>query len=195
MHKDIFKLEKVSLRRNFLSSINPKVKIIAVFLIILYANLQNNIYSLIFLEAYLLFLLILSNLFFEGIKRIILVLPFGLFLSIFQPFIRGKTIVFKIFNIPIYYEGLMFGSLLFLKFLVSITAVTILALSTPMYKVIRALRSLGIPNIMALLLGLMVRYLYLMYDILQKILIAQKARGFNRKNLKYKEVLKIFGYG
>ncbi|WP_456472726.1 energy-coupling factor transporter transmembrane component T family protein, partial [Methanocaldococcus sp.] len=41
----------------------------------------------------------------------------------------------------------------------------------------------------------MVRYLYLMYDILQKILIAQKARGFNRKNLKYKEVLKIFGYG
>ncbi|ADG13138.1 cobalt ABC transporter, inner membrane subunit CbiQ [Methanocaldococcus infernus ME] len=194
MHRNIRDLERLTLKRNFLSSIHPKIKLISIFLIIIYINLQNNIISSLILELYLLSLLALSNLLTEGIKRIILILPFGLFLSAIQPFIRGETIIFKILYFPVYYEGLVFALLLFTKFLVAVTGVILLSISTPMHSVIKALRGLGLPNIMALLLGIMVRYLYLMFELLEKMLIAWEARGFNRKNLKYKEVLKIFGY-
>ena len=47
---------------------------------------------------------------------------------------------------------------------------------------------------MAMLLGLMVRYLFLMYEILEKTIEAQKSRAYNRKNLGYKNAPKIFGY-
>ncbi|HIP17338.1 MAG TPA: cobalt ECF transporter T component CbiQ, partial [Methanothermococcus okinawensis] len=84
--------------------------------------------------------------------------------------------------------------LLFLKFLVSITSIVFLSSTTPMYKVILAGRKLGLPNIMSVLLGLMIRYLFIMYDMVESTIRAQKSRALNRKNLSYKQILNIFGY-
>lgn len=194
MHKDIYKLERMALKESILHKLNPKIKLIIVLMIIIYGNFQNNIVSLIVLGIYLIFLLFLSGLLFEGLKRMLLIMPFGIFLALFQPFFRGEEVVYHLFIFPIYREGIIFGLTMFLKFLISIIAITILATTTPMYEVIGAMRGLGLPNIMATLLGLMVRYLFLMYEILEKTLSAQNVRCFNRYNLKYKSVLKTFGY-
>ena len=194
MHGNVYVLDRLSSKESLMHRIDARIKLISFLLIILFANLQGNIYSLIILEIFLIVLMIVSRIFFDVVKRIAIVLPFGLFLAVFQPFIRGETIVYNLFGFPVYYEGLMFGITVFLKFLVCVSAIMILSSTTPMYQVISAAKKLGLPNIMAMLLGLMVRYLFLMYEILEKTVEAQKSRAYNRKNLGYKNALRIFGY-
>ena len=194
MHGNVYVLDRLSSKESLMHRIDARIKLISFLLIILFANLQGNIYSLIILEIFLIVLMIVSRIFFDVVKRIAIVLPFGLFLAVFQPFIRGETIVYNLFGFPVYYEGLMFGITVFLKFLVCVSAIMILSSTTPMYQVISAAKKLGLPNIMAMLLGLMVRYLFLMYEILEKTIEAQKSRAYNRKNLGYKNALRIFGY-
>jgi cobalt/nickel transport system permease protein len=194
MHGNVYVLDRLSSKESLMHRIDARIKLISFLLIILFANLQGNIYSLIILEIFLIVLMIVSRIFFDVVKRIVIVLPFGLFLTVFQPFIRGETVVYNLFGFPVYYEGLMFGITVFLKFLVCVSAIMILSSTTPMYQVISAAKKLGLPNIMAMLLGLMVRYLFLMYEILEKTIEAQKSRAYNRKNLGYKNALRIFGY-
>ena len=93
----------------------------------------------------------------------------------------------------VYAEGFDFGSSLFLKFLVSISSVVLLSSTTPMYEVINAGKRLGIPSIMSTLLGMMIRYLFVMFDVLESTLKAQKSRALNRKNVSYKDLLNNFG--
>ncbi|ACV24361.1 cobalt ECF transporter T component CbiQ [Methanocaldococcus fervens] len=194
MHGSVYTLERLYTKESLMHRIDARIKLISIFIIVLFANLQSNIYSLIILEIFLVFLMILSKTFFDVVKRTIVVLPFGVFLAAFQPFVRGETIIYNLFGYPVYYEGLMFGITMFLKFLVCVSAIMILSSTTTMYQVISASRKLGMPNIMAMLLGLMIRYLFLMYDVMEKTIKAQKSRGYNRKNLKFKDALKIFGY-
>jgi cobalt/nickel transport system permease protein len=194
MHGNIHILDRLSSKESLMHRIDARIKLISFLLIILFANLQGNIYSLIILEIFLIVLMIVSRIFFDVVKRTVIVLPFGLFLAVFQPFIRGETVVYNLFGFPVYYEGLVFGITVFLKFLVCVSAIMILSSTTPMYQVISAAKKLGLPNIMAMLLGLMIRYLFLMYEILEKTIEAQKSRAYNRKNLGYKNALKIFGY-
>ncbi|AIJ04951.1 cobalt transport protein CbiQ [Methanocaldococcus bathoardescens] len=194
MHGNVYIVEKLSSKESLMHRIDARIKLISIFIIVLFANLQGNIYSLIILELFLVFLMIISKTFFDVVKRTILVLPFGIFLAIFQPFVRGETVIYNLFGFSIYYEGLLFGITMFLKFLVCVSAIMLLSSTTPMYQVISASRKLGMPNIMAMLLGLMIRYLFLMYEVMEKTLKAQKSRGYNRKTLGYKNALKIFGY-
>ena len=194
MHGNVYIVEKLSSKESLMHRIDARIKLISVFIIILATNLQNNIYSLIILWLFLVVLIVLSRTFFDAIRRIIIVLPFGIFLAVFQPFVRGETVVYNLFGFPIYYEGLIFGITMFLKFLVCVSAIMFLSSTTPMYRVISAAKKLGLPNIIAMLLGLMVRYLFLMYEVLEKTLKAQKSRGYNRKTLGFKNALKIFGY-
>jgi cobalt/nickel transport system permease protein len=62
-----------------------------------------------------------------------------------------------------------------------------------MYEVINAGKKLGIPSIMSTLLGMMIRYLFVMVDVLESTIKAQKSRALNRKNLNYKQLLNTFG--
>ncbi|GBF35786.1 cobalt ECF transporter T component CbiQ [Methanofervidicoccus abyssi] len=195
MHGSLRAIERENFKNSIIHRLDPRIKLIIVLLLIITATTLKNIYFLIILEFYMILLIILSKISLKNtLKRIIPILPFGLFIVLFQPFIRGNTIIFQIFGIPIYQEGLNFGILLFLKFLVSITSIVFLSSTTPIYKVILAGRKLGLPNIMSILLGLMIRYLFIMYDILQSTIRAQKSRALNRKNLSYKQILNIFGY-
>ena len=195
MHGSLYTIEKESFKRSLIHNIDSRIKLASILLIILTATLLNSVYSMILIEFYLILLILLSKIsILYTIKRILLILPFGIFLAIFQPFIRGETVIFQIFGIVIYQEGLSFGLVLFLKFLVSITSVVLLSSTTPMHEVICAGRKLGLPSIISTLLGLMVRYIFIMYDVLESTLRAQQSRCFNRKNLTYKQMLNIFGY-
>jgi cobalt/nickel transport system permease protein len=195
LHGSLYGIEKESFKKSLIHDMDPRVKLLSIFLIILAATLSNNVYSMILIELYLILLMMVSRLSLSyALKRILLILPFGGFISLFQPFVHGETVVFQIFGLPVYQEGLSFGLILFSKFLVSVTSVVFLSLTTPMHEVISAGRKLGLPNIMSTLLGLMVRYLFIMYDVLESTLRAQKARCLNRKNLTYIQMLNIFGY-
>ncbi|EHP89518.1 cobalt ECF transporter T component CbiQ [Methanotorris formicicus] len=195
MHISLSSLEKENFKESIIHKMDARVKLILTLLIIFYITAYNSIFAILLVEIYLIFLIVLSKLsLIYTFKRIALILPFGGTIALFQPFIKGKTVIYYLFGIPIYQEGLTFGMLLFLKVLVSVTSIVLLSSTTPMYEIINAGRKLGLPKIMAMLLGLMVRYLFVMYDVLENTIKAQKSRGFNRKNLSYKKILHIFGY-
>ena len=195
MHISLSSLERENSKESIIHKLDARVKLILTLLIIFYITIYNNISAMLLVEVYLICLIILSRLsLIYTFKRIVLILPFGGTIALFQPFIKGDTVIYYLFSMPKYQEGLMFGITLFLKVLVSVTSIVLLSSTTPMYEVINAGRKLGLPKIMAMLLGLMVRYLFIMYDVLENTIKAQKSRGFNRKNLSYKKALCIFGY-
>ncbi|AEF97235.1 cobalt ECF transporter T component CbiQ [Methanotorris igneus] len=195
MHISLSSLERENFKDSIIHKLDARVKLVLTLLIIFYITVYNNVFAMLLVEGYLIFLIILSRLsLLYMFKRIALILPFGGTIALFQPFIKGDTVIYCLFGMPIYQEGLTFGIILFLKVLVSVTGIVLLSSTTPMYEVINAARKLGLPKIMAMLLGLMVRYLFVMYDVLENTIKAQKSRGFNRKNLSYKKILHIFGY-
>jgi len=194
LHGSLKSLERDAFIESPLHKIDARIKLIFVFAVVLTATIFNNIYLMVLTEMYILFVMLFSKIpILNLIKRILMIIPFGGFIALFQPFIRGESIIYYLGMLPVYSEGLEFGIALFLKFLVSISAIVLLSSTTPMYEVINAGKKLGIPSIMSTLLGMMIRYLFVMFDVLESTLKAQKSRAINRKNLGYKELLNTFG--
>ncbi|MBA2861904.1 cobalt ECF transporter T component CbiQ [Methanococcus maripaludis] len=194
MHGSLRSLEQDAFVESPLHNMDARIKLIFVFAVVLTATLFNNAYLMILIEIYILCIMLFSKIpILNLLKRIIMIIPFGGFITLFQPFIRGESIIFYLGIFPVYSEGLDFGISLFLKFLVAISSVVLLSSTTPMYEVINAGKKLGIPSIMATLLGMMIRYLFVMFDVLESTIKAQKSRALNRKNLGYKELLNTFG--
>jgi len=194
LHGSIHSLERDAFVESPLHKIDARIKLIFVFAVVLTATIFNNIHLMILMEIYILFVMLFSKIpLLNLIKRIIMIIPFGGFIALFQPFIRGGSVIFYLGMLPVYAEGLDFGISLFLKFLVSISSVVLLSSTTPMYEVINAGKKLGIPSIMSTLLGMMIRYLFVMFDVLESTLKAQKSRALNRKNLSYNDLLNTFG--
>ncbi|ABR55680.1 cobalt ECF transporter T component CbiQ [Methanococcus aeolicus] len=195
MHHSLRSIERELPKNSIIHNLDSRVKLIFVLMLVITSAILNNIQFVLLIWLYIIFIILISRIsIINTIKRIILILPFGMFLAFFQPFIKGDTVIYTILGAPIYYEGILFGALLFSKFLVSITAIVFLSSTTPMHEVIIAGRRLGLPPIMATMLGLMVRYLFIMYDILENTLNSQKSRCLSRKNISYKSLLNIFGY-
>jgi cobalt/nickel transport system permease protein len=137
------------------------------------------------------------------IVRFLAVLPFGLGIIVIQPFIRQSF--FESFteypiNLPlgltITYEGLDFGITLLAKFIVCVSAIIVLSSTTKMHDMVVAGRQLGIPKEMALLLTMMVRYLFLFWNVLKRIRTAQQSRLFNiwNKKVSHRWILEQIGY-
>ncbi|MBP2172081.1 cobalt ECF transporter T component CbiQ [Methanococcus voltae] len=194
MHGDIYLIELESMKNSPIHNIDPRVKLISILFIILCSSLFNNLTMMTFFEVYLIMSLLLSNLSLKmTILRILMILPFGIFIVLFQPFIRGETVIYSLFGIPVFLEGLNFGILLFAKFFVSITCIVLLSSTTPTFKVVEALKKLGLPAFMSMILGLMIRYLYLIFENMQKLLLSHKSRCQNHKKVSYKLQIKNIG--
>ncbi len=191
--------EQETTKESFLHSLDGRIKLISLILIIIYAVYTTDILILVIAELYLLALIFISNISFSfALKRILLLLPFGGFIAIFQPFIRpGDVIyVFPILGLDITYQGLMFGILLMSRLVVSLTAIVLLSSVTSLTDIIGSMRKLGMPREFAMMLSLMIRYLFMFYDELEKIRNAQKSRNFDIWNKKtaYQWRLKQIAY-
>ena len=195
MHNSLNLLNLENKNNNIFTNLSPKIKMLIILLIIFTSSLLNNILLLVLLLFYVILLILISKVSLVYVlKRIIIILPFGFFLALFQLFTKEGAVIYNIFGLPIYYEGVVFGTMLFLKFLISISCIIFLTTTTSTYEVIIGCRKLGMPPIIATMLGLMIRYLFIMFEILDNIITSQKSRGLNRKNIKYNEILNIFGY-
>ncbi|HEX7468415.1 MAG TPA: cobalt ECF transporter T component CbiQ, partial [Methanobacterium sp.] len=141
---------------------------------------------LVIMEIYLLFLIYLSHISFKtALKRILLLLPFGGLIIVFQPFVHPGTVIYTLpFGINIYYQGLMFGILLMSRLIVSLTSIVLLSSISPMQEVVQSFRKLGMPKEFAMIFSLMIRFLFMFYDELHRIRHAQKARNFDIFNKK-----------
>jgi cobalt/nickel transport system permease protein len=185
-------------KNSFLHVIDGRVKLIILILIIVYAVYITEPLVLAILEIYLLILIYFSHISFKtSLKRILLLLPFGGLLIIFQPFVHPGTIVYSLpFGINVTTEGLEFAILLLSRLIVALTALVLLSSISPLQEIVHSFRKLGMPKEFAMILSLMIRFLFMFYDELQRIRNAQKSRNFNifSKKTSYLWRMKQIGY-
>ncbi|MCK9152182.1 cobalt ECF transporter T component CbiQ [Methanobacterium alcaliphilum] len=184
--EDLMHIERESTRGSSLHKIDGRIKIIITFLIIIFAVNTTDLRILLIMEAYLLILILISKISLTyALKRLILILPFGGFVAIFQPFIRPGDIIWTgPLGLTITEQGIIFGALLLAKITVCVTTIIFLSSSTSMQDLIGSARKLGIPHEFAMLLNLTVRYLFFFYDQLERIRRAQTSRCFDIWNKK-----------
>ncbi|MBI5679985.1 MAG: cobalt ECF transporter T component CbiQ [Methanobacterium sp.] len=198
MNVSIERMERESNKKSVLHNIDNRIKLIITIGIIIYAVYTQNLFVLLVMEIYLILLILLSKISFSyALKRILLILPFGGAIAIFQPFIKSGAVLYTLpLGITMTYEGTIFGILLLSRLIVCITAIVLLSSVTPMQEIINSARKLGMPREFSMILSLMIRYLFMFYDELLKIRDAQKSRCFDiwSKKTAYLWRLKQIGY-
>ena len=184
--ESVSELEKHTVKDSVLHAIDGRVKLIILLFIIVYAVYTTDLLVLAIMEVYLIALIIVSHLSLkESFKRVLFILPFGGAIALFQPFIHPGTIIYTgPLGLHITYQGLMFGILLMSRLTVSLTSIVILSSLSPMQEVVNSFRRLGMPREFAMIFSLFIRYLFMFYDELHKILNAQKSRNFDIFNKK-----------
>ncbi|HMK54763.1 MAG TPA: cobalt ECF transporter T component CbiQ [Methanobacteriaceae archaeon] len=195
----ISELEKEAEKESSLHFMDGRVKLILLIFIIVYAVFSTQIVVLITLEFYLLLLIYMSHVSFKtSLKRVLLLLPFGGFIIAFQPFIHPGNIIWvgPFLGIHITDAGLMWATLLISRLLVALTSIVLLSSISPMQEVVHSFRKLGMPREFAMILSLMIRFLFMFYDELNRIMYAQKARNFDifNKKTSYMWTMKQLGY-
>ena len=136
------------------------------------------------------------------LKRFVMVLPFGFFLIVFQIFFENPH--YQSFSpllvlppgITIYAESVEFASILMVKFLICISFVILLSSTTPVHDLLRGARRLGLPSIMVLSLGMMIRYLFVFAGMYDRVNAALAAKHFHPldANLPYRYRIRMLGY-
>lgn len=109
-------------------------------------------------------------------------------LVLLLPFVSGSTELWRLGPLAIRQEGIGNAVVIASRFICIITVTLVLFGTAPFLTSIKALRSLGVPDILADMILLTYRYLFEMADTLAAMRTAIRLRGFdgskfNRKNL------------
>jgi cobalt/nickel transport system permease protein len=191
-------IEREALKKSMLHKLEGRVKIAAAFAVIIYAVLTQEILKLLAVECYLIALALLARLRLDLLaKRLLLILPFGGAIAIFQLFLKKGTVLYSFpLGITITSEGLIFSALLLSKLIVCITSVILLSSLSPMHELITSARRLRIPKEAILLFGLLARYLFVFQGVYHRIRLAQETRCFRITNRKvsYRWILEQLSY-
>lgn len=192
-------LELISSGDTIIHNLEGRVKLIAVLLIILFTVFSDRLIVPVVLELFLLVIMYLAELSFkDSFKRVLLLLPFGGFVIAFQPFIHPGNIIWRgpypwLFITD---TGLNWAILLFARLIVCLTAIVILSSTSPMQEVVQSFRKLGMPRDLAMILTIMVRFLFIFVDELRDIRQSMASRNFDAFNddISYKWRVKQVGY-
>jgi cobalt/nickel transport system permease protein len=207
MIEELFYIEKSGYRDSYIHNLDARVKILGMFAIIIamvavpYSPVVFTIGLLFF--GFILALWLLARLpWTDYLKRLIMVLPFGLFIILFQIFFTNRYYpVFHVianlpFGIHIYAESVEFALILFVKFVVCVSAIILLSSTTKLHDMLEGAGRMGLPPEFALTFGMMIRYLFVFGHIYRKINEALVTRCFDPFNpaLPYRYRMKQIGY-
>jgi cobalt/nickel transport system permease protein len=195
MHELMLEIDRQAGKKSLIHRVDTRIMIVFVIIMIIYAVFITDLVKLILLELFVLSLMVIAHL--EPtylIKRLALIFPFGGFIAVMQPFIRDGEIIYSWWVFNISRQGLDFGILLLMKMTVCVSAVILLSSVSTLPEIFNGMKKLRVPRFFITTLNMMVRYLYLFYENLHRIRVAQKCRGFTIKNHPrgYKFVLRNF---
>ncbi len=190
--------EYLSNQESIIHNVDTRIKLIVLVLVIVFTVTSTNYIIFLILELYLLSLIVISKISLkDALIRVLLILPFGFFIAIFQPFIQPGQILYTLpLNINITLEGILFAELLMARLTVSVTSIILFSFITPMRDLAEAFRQLHVPDIFAMIFTLFVRFIFLFFDELTTIRQAQASRCFTLSKSKapYSWRLKQVGY-
>jgi cobalt/nickel transport system permease protein len=190
-------LDELASRDSPIHNLDGRIKLISTVFIIVIAAFSNNIFIPIILEIFLLIVIKIANLsYIDSFKRIAMLLPFGGAIIIFQPFVHPGNVLWSYSWLTITDVGLNFAILLLVRIFVSLTSIVILSSTSPMQQIVASLRRLKMPKDLAMILSIMVRFLFVFIDELAAIRKSQKSRNFHiHSNLTpYKWRVRQVGY-
>jgi len=207
MIDDLYSIEKSAYRDSVIHRLDARVKLLvalAGIVAIVAMPYSTKIYELgAVLFAFFLVLWACSRLSpAVYLRRLALILPFGIFLIGFQVFVKNPyyevfhPVAVLPFGIEIYAESVEFASILLVKFIVSISFIILLSSTTKMQDLLEASGRLGLPREFTLPLGMMIRYIFVFADMFSKIRSAMATRCFDPldRALPYRYRLRQLGY-
>ncbi|NYT05147.1 MAG: cobalt ECF transporter T component CbiQ [Methanomicrobiales archaeon] len=207
MIDDLFYIEKYAYRSSFLHSLDARVKIITCFAMIIATVAFPYTTAVYVLGAaffsFFLLLWLLSRLPVRAyLTRLLLVLPFGLFIILFQIFFPNPRYLTAtpLWALPagivVYAESVEFASILFIKFVLCVSFILLLSLTTRMQDLLEGAGRLGLPPEFTLCIGMMIRYLFVFADMYIRIKNALETRCFDPFNraLPYRYRFRQMGY-
>jgi cobalt/nickel transport system permease protein len=207
MIEELFYIEKSAYKDSFIHRLDARVKIVLAFTLIIatvavpYSSVIFAIGGIFF--AFFALLWGLSRLPVSVyLKRIAMVLPFGLTIIIFQIFFTNRyystfhVIATLPLNIHVYSESIEFAAILLIKFIVCVSAIILLSSTTKLQDMLEGAGRMGLPPEFALTLGMMIRYLFVFGYIYRKVNESLATRCFDPFNpsLPYGYRLKQVGY-
>jgi cobalt/nickel transport system permease protein len=207
MIEELFYIEKSAYRDSFIHNLDARVKIVGMIALII--AMVAIPYSPLVFTIGALFLVFLGLLWASSglpwqiyAKRLLMVLPFGLFIILFQVFFTNRYYtVFHViadlpFGIHIYAESVQFAGILLVKFVVCISAIILLSSTTKLHDMLEGAGRMGLPPEFALTFGMMIRYLFVFGYIYRKINESLATRCFDPFNsaLSYRYRMKQIGY-
>ena len=207
MIEELFYIEKSAYRDSFVHQLDARVKIVGMFTLII-AMVAIPYTPSVFITGALFFAFLSALWVLTGLpwliyaKRLLMVLPFGLFIILFQIFFTNRFYpVFHIianlpFGIHIYAESVEFAIILLVKFVVCVSAIILLSSTTKLHDMLEGAGRMGLPPEFALTFGMMIRYLFVFGYIYRKINESLVTRCFDPFNpaLSYRYRMKQIGY-
>ena len=187
---ELFDIEREAYRTSPIHALDARIKLILCLLGLLvtvllpYGTAELFAFVVIYLLFWGLYILSGSSLRYY-LVRLLLIMPFGLFFIILQPFFPNPYYdVYHIavtlpFGIHMYWESIIFGLSLFAKFVISLSFIILLSATTTMQAMLEGAARLRIPRLFLVVMGLPIRYLYVFALVFQKIQSAFAARCFN----------------
>jgi cobalt/nickel transport system permease protein len=190
MIEELFQIEKHAYKDSYIHRLDARVKIILAFAVIIaivsvpYSTMVYTVGSIFFAFFLLLWALTrLSPAIF--LYRLIEIVPLWGIVIFFQIFLKNKyyTDYHAIMTLPlgivIYSESVTFALILLVKFVVSISFIILLSSTTKLQDMLEGGTRLGLPADFALVLGMMIRYLFVFGYIYRKVNESLATRCFN----------------
>jgi cobalt/nickel transport system permease protein len=170
-------------RDGFLQRLDPRVKIVAVLLLIV-SVVFTGPQSFLMFGGYALILcglIAVSRMPLSFIlKRSLTVIPFVLMIAIFVPFFKKGRVIggysFGVLKLTLTYDGLIVLWNVLIKSYLSALGLIILTGTTKYSRFLHGLEKMKCPKIIVMILSFMYRYIFLLEDELEKMIQAKASR-------------------
>ncbi len=175
--------EEISARKGLFQSLDARVKLIAVLILLLGVNLSRSLLVIVAIYVFVLGLAMLSSIPASiFVKRVWLALPFftGV-IAVPALFITpGPVLLHLPLGLAITRTGVMTVLFLLLRVSSSVSLTLLLVMTTPWNTVLSALGVLRVPDVFVLILGMTYRYIYLLLHTANDMFLSRKSRVVGR---------------
>jgi cobalt/nickel transport system permease protein len=176
-------IDKYSDIDSFIHRLDPRIKIIALFVFILFVifTKPTSFMAFVLYAALMAVLIMLSKIPLTFIlKRSLVIIPFVLMIAIFIPFFKKGEVAggysFGTLNLTVSYDGLMIFWNVLVKAYLCILSMILLVTSTKLADLLKALEKMKCPSVFIMILSFMYRYIFVIVDELMKMKQAKEAR-------------------
>jgi len=183
--EDMFASDEIADKSGLMQSLDPRVRLLSIVLLIVIANLGNSLYYMAVMLVYSLILAVLSKIpmksYLARISAVSIVFT-GIVLipSLFNVVRPGKPLVYVTGSLYITRDGALSALIFIMRSFVSLSFIYILILSTKWGEILKALRYFKFPKIFSATLDISLRYITLFLDVASNMYLARKSRNVGK---------------